>query len=83
MQTKQKEIILASVLALFSFLCWWMLKLVFYGRNYFIGNWALIVGIFVLFGIANCLAMLLIKNRKILFGGFIIGLLSFFVFFQR
>jgi hypothetical protein len=42
----------------------------------------LVVGAFVLFGIANCLAMLLVKDKKILFGGFAVGLLLFFVFFN-
>ncbi|MFH1129537.1 MAG: hypothetical protein V1686_02260 [Patescibacteria group bacterium] len=82
MQTKQKEIVLASVLVLFSFLCWWMLRMIFYGHNYFVSHWALIVGIFVLFGIANCLTMLLVKDKRILFGGFVISLLLFFIFFN-
>jgi hypothetical protein len=83
MQTKQKEIVLASILVLFSFLCWWMLKLVFYGHDYFINHWALIIGIFVSFGIVSCLAMLLIGDKKILFGSLAIGILSFFVFFNN
>jgi len=82
MGKRKKEIVLASVLVLFSFLCWWVLRSVFYGHNYFIGHWMLVVGAFVLFGIANCLAMLLVKDKKILFGGFAVGLLLFFVFFN-
>ena len=82
MQTKYKEIILAGISVVFSFLCWWMLKLIFYGNNYFISHWLLVVGIFILFGIVSCLAMLLIKNKKILFSSFVIGLLSFFIFFN-
>lgn len=78
----KKEIILASVLVLLEFFCWWMLRLVFYGGDLSFGIWILIFVLFVLFGIANCLAMLLIKNKKILFGGFFIGLLSFLIFFN-
>ncbi|MDD3783557.1 MAG: hypothetical protein PHT82_02575 [Candidatus Portnoybacteria bacterium] len=82
MNKTTKELILGEILILLEFLCWWMLKLVFYGNNYFISHWLLVVGIFILFGIVSCLAMLLVKNKKILLGGFFIGLLSFFIFFN-
>ncbi len=83
MSKSKKEIILTSFLAIFSFLCWWLLKSVFYNNDYLIGHWALVIGVFILFGIVSCLAMLLIKNKKILFGGFAIGVLLFFVFFNN
>ena len=66
MNKTTKELILGEILILLEFLCWWMLKLVFYGNNYFISHWLLVVGIFILFGIVSCLAMLLVKNKKIL-----------------
>jgi hypothetical protein len=77
----KKELILGGILILLSFLCWWMLKLVFY-NNYFTSHWFLISVIFILFGIVSCLAMLLIKDKRILLGGFAIGILSFFIFFN-
>ncbi len=82
MQTKQKELVLTSVLILLSFFSWWILRSVFYVNNYFISHWVLVIGVFVLFGIANCLAMLLVKDKKILLSGFAISLLLFFIFFN-
>ena len=82
MQKLHKEVILGTAVVLLSFFCWWLLKSVFYGNNYFTSHWALVVGTFILFGIANCLAMLLIKDKRILFGGFSIGTLSFLIFFH-
>jgi hypothetical protein len=79
----KKEIVLACFLVLLEFFCWWILKLVFYNHNYFANYWLLVVGIFILFGIVSCLAMLLIKDKRILFGGFVIGILSFFIFFNN
>jgi len=83
MPKNYKEIILGTAVVLLGFTCWWLLKLVFYNSNYFVNYWALIVGVFILFGIATCLAMLLIKNKYILFGSFGLSLLLFFVFLNN
>lgn len=82
MQKLHKEVILGSAVVLLDFLCWWLLKSIFYGNNYFVDHWALVVGIFILFGIVSCLAMLLIKDKRILLGGFFVGLLLFLIFFN-
>jgi len=82
MQTKHKEIVLGIILVLFSFLCWWMLKLAFYDNDSSFGTWILTFGSFVLFGIAICLAMLLIKNKIIYLIAFSLMFVSFLIFFN-
>jgi hypothetical protein len=78
-----KEIILGIAVVLLSVFCWWVLKYAFYNGSSGISHVWLGLTIFVLFGVALCLAMLLIKNKFILFGSFGLALLLFFIFFNN
>lgn len=82
MKQLHKEIILGCVVVLLGVFCWYFLKYVFYVGGLTTGCWIWGGILFILFGIALCLAMLLIKNKAILFGS--IGLISalFFIFFH-
>lgn len=62
---------------------WWFLKSVFYNGSLTTACWILGGILFILFGIALCLAMLLIKNKLILFGSFGLSLLLFYTFFNN
>ena len=83
MKQLHKEIVLGAIMVLLAVFSWWCLKCVFYNGNYVLGSWCLVLGIFILFGIALCLTMLLIKNKIILFGSFGLALLLFFIFFNN
>lgn len=83
MKKLNKEIILGAVMVLLTVFFWWCLRCVFYVGNLGFDSWFLVLGIFVMFGIALCLAMLLIKNKTILFGSFGLALLLFFIFFNN
>ena len=81
MQKTYKEIILGAAVVVFGFLFWWTLKSVFYLGSSGFGVWALTFASFILFGIALCLAMLLIKNKTIhliVFGLMLVSFLAFF-----
>ena len=82
MRINYKEVILGITVVLFSFLFWWMLKLAFYDNDSSFGIWALTFGSFVLFGIAICLAMLLIKNKIIYLITFGLMFVLFLIFFN-
>lgn len=81
MQKLYKEIILGAAVVLLGVFCWWFLKYVFYVGGLTAGCWTWGGILFLLFGIAVCLAMLLIDNKAILFGSFGLMFLLFFVFF--
>ena len=83
MQKLHKEIILGFVVVLLGAFSWYFLKYVFYIGNLTLGCWALGIGIFILWGIALCLAMLLIRNKAILYGSFILTLILFGMFFNN
>ena len=76
-----KEIILGFAIVLLGGFCWWFLKYVFYIGGLTASCWIWGGVLFLLFGIAVCLAMLLIDNKAVLFGS--MGLISalFFIFF--
>jgi len=83
MQKLHKEIILGAAVALFAAISWWVLKYIFYFGNLTLFCWMGAGIIFVLWGIALCLAMLLIKNRKIIYGSFLLALIIFGMFFNN
>lgn len=83
MQVKNKEIILGIAVIIFGFLSWFFLQGIFNGFDLDGGIWALGIGAFVFWCIALCLAMLLIKNKLILFGSFGLSAISFLMFFNN
>ncbi|MDP2946518.1 MAG: hypothetical protein Q8N88_00230 [Nanoarchaeota archaeon] len=83
MQKTYKEIILGVAVVILGFLSWWFLKSISYIGDLGVGIWVLGIGVFVFWCIALCLAMLLIKNKLILFGSFGLSLISFFLFFNN
>jgi len=78
-----KEIILGFAVILLGACFWYFLRYVFYVGNLSLECWILGFGVFILWGIALCLAMLLIDNKKILFGSFILTLILFGFFFNN
>ncbi len=83
MLKNKKEIILAAITVCLSIFVWWFLRCIFYSEKPLGGYWFLGMIIFVFWSIALCLAMLLIRNKKILFGSFLIGLVIFGLFFNN
>ena len=83
MQKIHKEIILGAAVVLLSVFCWWFLKYVFYIGGLTAGCWIFGGILFILFGIALCLAMLFIDNKAILFSSFILAVALFFIFFNN
>jgi hypothetical protein len=78
-----KEIILGAAVVLLGAISWWFLKYVFYFGNLTTSCWVVGGFIFAFWGIALCLAMLLIKDKKILYGSFILTLGIFGMFFNN
>jgi len=83
MSKLSKEIILGTAAVLLGALSWWFLKYVFYFGNLTLSSWILGGIIFVFWGIALCLAMLLIKDKRILYGSFVLTLIVFGMFFNN
>jgi len=83
MQKTHKEIILGAAVVLLGLFSWYFLRYIFYVGNLTIGCWIWGGILFILFGVALCLAMLLIDNRAILFGSFVLTAALFFVFFNN
>ena len=83
MSKLQKELILGVAVVLLGIFSWWFLKYVFYIGNLTLGCWISGVILFIVWGIALCLAMLLINNKAILYGSFAITLASFYIFFNN
>lgn len=83
MKKLHKEIILAITVVLLGFFSWYFLQCIFYVGNLTVGYWIWGIVLFTLLGVALCLAMLLIDNKKILFGSFTLTAASFFVFFNN
>ena len=79
----QKEIILGSLVALLSIFAWWFFKYVFYVGDLSLGCWISGIILFIAWGIGLCLAMLLIDDKRILYGSFGLGLVLFFIFFNN
>lgn len=78
-----KEIILGVAVALLGAFFWYFLKYVFYVGNLTPECWALGIILIIAWGIALCLAMLLINNKKVLYGSFALVLISFGIFFNN
>lgn len=83
MQKIHKEIILGAAVVLLGLFSWYFLRYIFYVGNLTIGCWILGGILFILFGVTLCLAMLLINNKAILFGSFVLTAALFFVFFNN
>jgi len=83
MQKTYKEIILGIAVVLLGVFSWWFIKYVFYIGGLTVSCWIWGGILFVLFGIAICLAMLLIKNKTVLLGSVGLWILSFFIFFNK
>lgn len=83
MSKLQKEVILGFVLLLLGIVSWWFLKYVFYIGNLTLACWIGGIILFIAWGIALCLAMLLIDNKNILYGSFILTLIAFGMFFNN
>jgi len=82
MQKIHKEIILGAAVVLSGVFCWWFIRYVFYVGGLTAGCWIWGGILFILFGIVLCLAMLLIKNKVILFGSMGLTSALFFIFFH-
>jgi len=83
MQKIYKEIILGAAVVLLGLFSWYFLRYIFYVGNLTIGCWIWGGILFILFGVVLCLAMLLIDNKAILFGSFVLTAALFFVFFNN
>ena len=83
MQKIHKEIILGAAVVLLGLFSWYFLRYVFYIGGLTAGCWIWGGILFILFGIALCLAMLLIKDKRILYGSLILTLIIFGMFFNN
>jgi len=83
MSKLQKEFILGFVVLILGIFSWYFLKYVFYVGNLSFGCWCLGFVILLLWGVALCLALLLIDNKNILYGSFILYLIAFGMFFNN
>ena len=83
MSKLQKEFTLGAVVILLGVFSWWFLKYVFYIGNLTLGCWISGAILFIIWGIALCLAMLLIDDKRILYGSFAITLALFYIFFNN
>jgi len=83
MKQLHKEIILGAIMVLLTVFFWYFLKYVFYIGGLSVGCWISGGILFFLWGISLCLVMLLIRNKAILFGSFVLALLLFFIFFSN
>lgn len=83
MPKKYKEIILGAAVVILAAVSWWFLKYVFYVGNLTTLCWTGGGIILIFWGVALCLAMLLIRDKKILYGSFFVVLVSFGAFFNN
>ena len=83
MSKLQKQIILGSAVLLMGVFFWYFLKYVFYIGNLSLACWISGIVLFIFWGVVLCLAMLLIDDKKILYGSFIIVLILFGMFFNN
>lgn len=79
----QKEIVLGSLVVILSVLAWWFLKYVFYVGDLSTACWISGIVLLITWGVALCLAMLLIDDKRILYGSFALSLVLFFIFFNN
>ena len=83
MPKRYKEAILGVTTIILSVFSWWCLKNIFYRENLSLNFWILAFVVFIFWGIALSLAMLLIKDKKILYGSFIVMAGAFGMFFNN
>lgn len=83
MNILQKQILLGFIMLMLGAISWWFLKYVFYVGNLTVTCWVLGIVLFIFWGISLCLAMLLIDNKKILHGSFLIIIVAFAMFFNN
>lgn len=83
MSKLQKQLILGAAIILLGVFSWWFLKYVFYIGNLTLACWISGIILLIVWGIALCLAMLLIDNKKILYGSFALILALFYIFFTN
>jgi hypothetical protein len=83
MSKLQKQLILGFAVVLLGLFSWYFLKYVFYIGNLTLSCWISGIILLIVWGIALCLAMLLIDNKAVLYGSFIITLALFFIFFTN
>ena len=79
----KKEIILGFIALILGVSSWWFLKYVFYVGNLTSACWILGIVLLIFWGIALCLAMLLIDDRRVLYISFVLTLISFGMFFNN
>ncbi|MBU3922645.1 hypothetical protein KJ684_00195 [Patescibacteria group bacterium] len=79
----KKELILGSILFILSIFSWWFIKSIFYFGNLTLACWISGIILLIFWGVSLCLSMLLIKDKRILFGSFFISLVSFVFFFNN
>ena len=79
----QKQLILGVAVVLLGIFSWWFLRYVFYVGNLTLGCWISGIALFIVWGVALCLAMLLIDDKRILYGSFAITLALFYIFFNN
>jgi hypothetical protein len=83
MNTLQKQILLGFIALVLGVVSWWFLKYVFYIGNLTATCWVLGIVLLIFWGIALCLTMLLINNKRILYGSFLLTLIAFAMFFNN
>lgn len=83
MSKTHKEVILGVTTIILSVFFWWCLKVIFYRENLSFKFWILAFTVFVLWGIALSLAMLLIRDKRILYGSFVVMAGAFGMFFNN
>ena len=83
MNKLKKELILGFTILILSVFSWWFIRSIFYISNLSLTCWIFGVILFILWGVSLCLAMLLIEDKRILYGSFLLSLLSFVFFFNN
>lgn len=83
MSKLKKEIILGFAVLLLGVFSWYFLRYIFYVGNLTTACWVSGIVLFIAWGVALALAMLLIDTKKILYGSFIITLIAFGMFFNN
>lgn len=79
----QKQLVLGAVVILLGVFSWWFLKYVFYVGDLSLGCWISGIILLIVWGIALCLAMLLIDDKRVLYGSFVLTLIAFCMFFNN
>jgi len=83
MNKLKKELILGFTILILSVFFWWFIKSIFYINNLSLTCWIFGIILFILWGVSLCLSMLLIEDKRILYGSFFASLVSFVFFFNN